>query len=95
MAKARKDAKKTKTKRAKKQAKRPALSDPQAPIQSTPTKAVGLRCPRCGCADFSDPLTGRPWRTIKTVPSSGFIRRYKVCRYCGRRIRTRETVEQD
>ena len=45
----------------------------------------GLRCPGCGCGHFE---------TDKTVPVSGRrIRRYKVCRYCGRRVRTTERIE--
>jgi len=46
----------------------------------------GLRCPKCGCGHFE---------TDKTVPIPGRrIRRYKVCRYCGRRVRTTETIEE-
>lgn len=44
----------------------------------------GLACPDCGCKDF---------RAANTVRIAGGIRRYKVCRHCGRRIRTREKIE--
>jgi len=53
---------------------------------------TGIKCPKCGCADFRDDA-GRPWQTVKTVHVPGAIRRYKVCRHCGHRIRTKETIE--
>ena len=55
-------------------------------------KYSGLKCPRCGCADFRT-VDGRPWDTVKTVNIPGAVRRYKVCRYCGKTIRTRETID--
>ena len=54
----------------------------------------GLKCPRCGCADFRAE-DGRPFDTVKTVNIPGAIRRYKICRWCGKRVRTRETIERD
>jgi transcriptional regulator NrdR family protein len=46
----------------------------------------GLRCPGCGCGHFE---------TDKTVDISGKRRRrYKICRNCGRRVRTVEIIEQ-
>lgn len=44
----------------------------------------GLRCPVCGCRDFL---------TDHTVPIPGAVRRYKWCRHCGKKIRTKESVE--
>ncbi len=60
-----------------------------------PKKPRGLRCPKCGCADFYDE-DGRPYGfdTITTVPLPGAIRRYKICRHCGKRVRTREVIEK-
>jgi hypothetical protein len=34
----------------------------------------GLACRKCGCRDF---------RVRDTRRADGFIRRYRVCRYCG------------
>jgi transcriptional regulator NrdR family protein len=43
---------------------------------------LGLRCPRCECCDF---------RTVKTWPDEdGIIRRYRICRNCGKHVRTVE-----
>ncbi|NIP26657.1 MAG: hypothetical protein GWN94_19800 [Phycisphaerae bacterium] len=56
-------------------------------------KNVGLKCPKCGCADFRTE-DGRPWKTVTTVPIPGAVRRYKICRHCGKRIRTKETIEK-
>lgn len=45
---------------------------------------LGLRCPRCECCDF---------RTPTTVPSEdGIIYRYRVCRHCGKHVRTVEVI---
>ena len=63
-------------------------------------KIKGLICPKCGCADFKlddgSPANTppRPWDTIKTVRGKNYIRRYKTCRLCGRRIRTKEIIEK-
>jgi len=57
-------------------------------------KQVGLKCPNCGCEDFRDE-EGRPWDTVKTIPIFGAIRRYKICRYCGKKVRTKETIEKE
>ena len=62
--------------------------------QNQPKKNTGLRCPACGCADFRDEF-GRPWETVRTVNIPGAVRRYKICRYCGRKVRTREVIEGD
>lgn len=42
---------------------------------------LGLRCPGCGCRDFRTP-------NVVEIPDA--VRRYKQCRNCGKRIRTRE-----
>jgi len=57
-------------------------------------KKQGLGCTNCGCKDFRDEL-GRPFKTVKTVNIPGAIRRYKICRYCGKRVRTKETIEKE
>lgn len=56
-------------------------------------KKVGLKCPICGCNDFRTE-DGRPFDTVKTVNIPGAIRRYKICRHCGKRVRTKETLEK-
>lgn len=44
----------------------------------------GIRCPRCGCRHFY---------TTNTEPlRDGRIRRRKVCRHCGRKVVTFETI---
>lgn len=58
-----------------------------------PKDVQGIRCPKCGCADFRDE-DGRPWDVIKVVRIPGAIRRYKICRYCGFRVRTKEIIEK-
>ena len=55
-------------------------------------KRAGLVCPKCGCADWRDEA-GRPWQTTKTVNMPGAVRRYKICRHCGRRVRTKEIID--
>ncbi len=42
---------------------------------------AGLECSNCGCRDF---------RVRDTKPGVGYIKRYRICRHCGR-IRT--TIE--
>ena len=64
-----------------------------ASTSSTTTKGNGLRCPNCGCPDLFT-VDGRPWIVVKTERIPGAIRRYRICRYCGRRIRTREHIER-
>ena len=44
---------------------------------------LGLECPKCGCRHF---------RVIYTRPRKGHIVRLKECRYCGRRVLTREQI---
>ena len=47
----------------------------------------GLQCPKCGCGHFY---------TDKTIDITGHRRRrYKVCRNCGRRVRTTEVIEME
>jgi transcriptional regulator NrdR family protein len=50
-----------------------------------PTKR-GLICPYCGHHSFE---------TVKTIPLLGWIRRYRICKNCGRKVRTREIIEKD
>lgn len=45
---------------------------------------LGIRCPKCGCRDL---LTGN------TIKQLGRIIRYRICRYCGKRIRTKEKID--
>ncbi|MGA2324294.1 MAG: hypothetical protein ABSG22_10645 [Sedimentisphaerales bacterium] len=54
---------------------------------------VGIRCPKCGCADFKDE-DGRSWEVLNVKKIPGAIRRYMICRYCGRRVRTKEVIEK-
>ncbi len=44
----------------------------------------GLRCPRCHCTDLRN--------TGGTVLHYRSKIRYRVCRHCGQRVRTRETI---
>jgi hypothetical protein len=44
----------------------------------------GLSCLGCGCRDFE---------TTHTVRLPNGVRRYKVCRHCGRGVSTREMIE--
>jgi len=70
-------------------------------MSKKPKKPKGLICPRCGCSDFrnedgspddiAQPV--RPWETVSTIKGKNYIRRYKSCRYCGKRVRTKETIE--
>jgi transcriptional regulator NrdR family protein len=47
--------------------------------------SAGLRCPDCG---------GRRLRVTHTQPVPGYrVRRYRVCRDCGRRLATSERVQ--
>lgn len=41
----------------------------------------GIRCPDCNCADL---------RVQNTRDGDGIIKRWRVCRHCGRRIVTNE-----
>jgi len=45
--------------------------------------APGIRCPKCNCRDL---------RVIQTWHGPGVIKRSRVCRHCGHRFPTRETV---
>lgn len=60
----------------------------------------GLQCPRCGCRHLVEPdgspTTARTpaWKVTKTEHQRGYIRRLRVCRYCGKRIHTREVIEK-
>jgi hypothetical protein len=43
----------------------------------------GIYCVKCGCKDL---------RVVTTMNYDGEIRRYRQCRNCGKRVRTREVV---
>jgi len=45
----------------------------------------GILCPACGCADI---------RTTHTIRHPGSVKRYRQCRYCGRKMITREKLEK-
>jgi len=46
---------------------------------------LGIKCPRCHCIQFSD---GKNIRN--TVRALGAVRRYRVCRACGKTWTTTE-----
>jgi DNA-directed RNA polymerase subunit RPC12/RpoP len=58
---------------------RPLSQFGKAGDDSTPL--AGIACPQCGC---------RHMRVGDTDPLSGKIRRYRICRHCGRRTVTFE-----
>lgn len=64
----------------------------------------GIRCPKCGCADLREADGTRGlraehkgkvgfWKIVKTVKIPGAVRRYRICRHCGKRVRTKEVLE--
>ncbi len=67
-----------------------AIRNPQSAIETPP----GIVCPRCGCRDLRAP-DGRPWEITHTERKFGFIRRRRVCRYCGKVVITREKKETE
>lgn len=52
-------------------------------IQGMEIDLTGIKCGRCGCADL---------RVAKTIRGEDHITRYRVCRHCGRQMRTRERL---
>ena len=56
------------------------------PWTSDGAKAKGMRCPKCHCIQFSDGQNVR-----NTIRVENAIRRYRVCRNCGR---TWTTIER-
>lgn len=44
----------------------------------------GIQCPRCGCRDL---------HVANTIMQLGRVIRYRQCRHCGKRIRTKESPE--
>ena len=52
-----------------------------------------MTCPNCGCEHLLDP-EGPGWECYKTVQLPGETRRFKLCRNCGTRVRTSETIEK-
>jgi len=84
-------------KTAKKPAKKTARerkAAPQSPPPAACPKPPGIVCPRCGCADLRENPT-EAWFITHTRPQHGFIRRRRVCRYCGHPVHTREKVEPE
>lgn len=47
----------------------------------------GIKCPDCGCRHF--------WKTYESRPEGGTVFRIKECRHCGKRIKTRERIEEE
>ncbi|MFA5706524.1 MAG: hypothetical protein WDA41_09235 [Candidatus Neomarinimicrobiota bacterium] len=47
-------------------------------LESASASGIGLTCPRCGCIQFG----GKSVRNTRMV--EGGIRRYRVCRHCGK-----------
>jgi len=45
--------------------------------------SLGMQCPACNCRDF---------RTLKTEKRAGYVKRYKACRHCDRRVITQEMI---
>ncbi len=48
--------------------------------------ASGVVCPRCG---------GTKWKVGETRPAPGRLLRFRVCKGCNKRVRTREVIEAD
>ena len=46
----------------------------------------GIQCPKCDCRHF---------RTVRTTPRDGRIRREKTCRHCGYKVVTVEKPLSD
>lgn len=60
------------------------VAEPQIKSLRRPEESRGLICSRCGCCQF---------RVIYTrAIVGGVIRRRRECRYCGRRVTTKEAV---
>lgn len=55
-----------------------------AAVDDQPEQPRGVYCPRCNCGDLRVETTVR-------LPG-GRIRRYRVCRHCGRRLTTVEAT---
>ncbi len=53
--------------------------------QSVPAFRHGLKCPRCGHTK---------WETLATRRIPGGVRRYRVCKNCGRQVKTREKIDR-
>lgn len=39
-------------------------------------------------------ICSHQWRIVKTIKLFTWIRRYKICRLCGKHIRTKEFIEK-
>lgn len=66
--------------------------EPHDNDQSAVETPPGIICPKCGCRDLRAP-DGRPWEITHTERKFGFIRRRRVCRYCGKVVITHEQTE--
>jgi hypothetical protein len=65
--------------------KKQELPDSTAPTPSQPKAPKGIPCSRCGCTHhFTSHV--RPL-------DDGRVRRYRICRHCGRRFTTTEIKE--
>jgi transcription elongation factor Elf1 len=65
--------------------RKPKANDKQKETDDKKPTKKGLICPKCGHQNFE---------TVKTIPLWGWIRRYRICENCGRKIRTKETIEK-
>lgn len=54
--------------------------------EETPKPERGIACPKCGCRHLLTTNTERL--------SNGRIRRRKVCRHCGKKLVTTESVDE-
>jgi transcriptional regulator NrdR family protein len=54
-------------------------------MSDTPTTdpKPGIACPQCGCRHFD---------VVKIVRATGYLRRRRECRNCGRRVTTSERI---
>jgi len=52
-------------------------------VKKQPKTLPALACPACGC---------RHLPVYRTQQRPGYIVRQRICRHCGRRIITRETI---
>lgn len=57
----------------------------------------GIVCPECGCKHLLNPDgsvgDSKRWWVVKSFPHHQLIIRKRMCRFCGKRITTRERIE--
>lgn len=63
--------------------RKPAPITPPLPDAPPAPEQPGLECPKCGCRHFY---------VVRTMQTARSIRRYRECRYCGRRVVTTEQL---